>query len=199
MSSQSSSPGRAPAHAFEHTSWRLLMRARLGDSAALNQLVHRYLPWLRRWARGRLPRWARSSADTSDLVQDVVARTIPRIGTLELRGQQALGAYLQQAVRNRIRDEHRRIARRPAPEVLDKALADSAASVLDNLLAREVDERYRTALTSLSPGDRELIVGHVELDYTHAQLGCMTNRSPNAARMALQRAVRKLADCLRDV
>jgi RNA polymerase sigma factor (sigma-70 family) len=198
MSSLSSSSGRAPAHYLEHTSWRLLVRARQGDSAALNQLVHRYLPWLRRWARGRLPRWARSSADTSDLVQDIVARTIPRIGTLELRGQRALGAYLQRAVQNRIRDEHRRIARRPAPEALDPAIADSAPSALDNLLAREVEERYRIALGSLAPGDRELIVGHVELEYTHEQLGCMTHRSPNAARMALQRAIGRLAERMRD-
>lgn len=198
MSSLGSSTGRASAHTLEHTSWRLLVRARLGDSAALNQLVHRYLPWLRRWARGRLPRWARSAADTSDLVQDAVAHAIPRIGTLELRGQRALGAYLQQAVQNRIRDEHRRVARRAQPEALDDALADRAPSALDHLLANEMEARYRAALASLSPGDRELIVGHVELEYTHAQLGCMTHRSPNAARMALQRAIGRLAECMRD-
>jgi RNA polymerase sigma-70 factor, ECF subfamily len=37
----------------------LLTRVRGGDEAALNDLFARYLPLMRRWAAGRLPRWAR--------------------------------------------------------------------------------------------------------------------------------------------
>ena len=60
-------------------------------------------------------------------------------------------------------------------------------------MLRAAEMRYRAALASLNTSDRELIVAHVELEYTHAQIGCMTGRSPNAARMALQRAVGRLA------
>jgi DNA-directed RNA polymerase specialized sigma24 family protein len=38
----------------------------------------------------------------------------------------------------------------------------------------------------------------MELDYSHDQLGCMIGRSPNAARMALRRAVGRLAEQMRD-
>ena len=53
----------------------LLERARAGDEGALNDLFARYGPALRRWASGRLPRWARDLADTPDLVQDTLLQT----------------------------------------------------------------------------------------------------------------------------
>jgi RNA polymerase sigma-70 factor (ECF subfamily) len=180
------------------SSRRLLDRARTGDRSALGRLVGRCLPALTRWAHRRLPQWLRTAADTTDLVQDAVLRTLRQSRALDVRSRRALAAYLREAVQNRIRDEHRRIARRGVHDTLADTLADRGPSPLDQTLTREQDARYRAALAQLSPGDRELIVAHVELDYTHAQLGCMTGRSPNAARMALERAVRRLAAQMRD-
>jgi RNA polymerase sigma factor (sigma-70 family) len=184
--------------AVDPTSWQLLARARAGEVGALSALLSRYLPPLRHWAHGRLARWARSGADTSDLVQDAVLRTIPKIGTFDARGRRALGAYLQQAVQNRLRDEHRRLARRAPTTALSDQIAAPDPSPLDNVMSREQENRYRAALAGLTPGDRELIVAHLELDYSHEQLGCMTGRTPNAARMALQRAIRRLVERMRD-
>jgi RNA polymerase sigma factor (sigma-70 family) len=127
-----------------------------------------------------------------------VLQTLRRGGALDLRSRHALAAYLREAVRNRIRDEHRRFARRGIHDAPPETLADTGPSPLDRTLIREKDARYRAALARLSPQDRELIVAHVELDYTHEQLGCMTGRSRNAARMALERAVRRLAELMRD-
>jgi RNA polymerase sigma-70 factor, ECF subfamily len=189
-----SSNGRGAAG---NTSSRLLARARQGDASAAGLLVSRYLPGLRRWARGRLPRWIRTAADTTDLIHDAVLRTLGRIEGFDARRRHALGAYLREAVRNRIADEHRRVARRGLPRPLPEDVADAGPSPLDAAVAIETETRYRAALARLSPGDRELIVAHVELDYTHSQLGCMTGRSPNAARMALRRALGRLADGMR--
>ena len=180
------------------SSRRLLDRARTGDRSALGRLVGRCLPALKRWAHRRLPQWVRTAADTTDLVQDAVLRTLRQTRSFDVRSRHALAAYLREAVQNRIRDEHRRIARRGVHDTLTDTLADRGPSPLEQTLTREQDARYRAALAQLSPGDRELIVAHVELDYTHAQLGCMTGRSPNAARMALERAVRRLAAQMRD-
>jgi RNA polymerase sigma-70 factor (ECF subfamily) len=180
------------------SSWQLLDRARVGDRTALGRLIGRCLPALTRWAHRRLPHWARSAADTTDLVQDAVLRTLRRGQTLDLRSRQALAAYLREAVHNRIQDEHRRIARRGVHEAVSDMLVDPGPSPLDRALLREQNARYRAALARLTPRDRELIVAHVELDYTHAQLGCMTGRSRNAARMALERAVRRLAAQMRE-
>ncbi len=179
---------------LDPTSWRLLDGARRGDSSALAQLVSRYLPGLRRWAHGRLPRWARSAADTSDIVQDVFVRTLRRLDAFEPRGRGALAAYLREAVRNRIRDEHRHVARWPVAAGAPERLTTPAASPLDRVISADLSSRYCRALSRLGARDRELVVAHVELDYSHAQLGCMIGRSSNAARMALRRAVGRLAN-----
>lgn len=189
--------GDSSAQLAGRSSSRLLEKARLGDASALDRLVRRYLPGLFRWAHGRLPRWTRAGADTSDLVQDAVLHTLPKLSRLDLRGRRVLGAYLRKAVHNRIQDEHRRHARRgPARELSDN-LADPGPSPLERAIGSETERRYRAALARLNPEDSELIVGHIELDYSHEQLGCMTGRSPNAARMALQRAIRRLAEQMR--
>src|SRR5262245_60535817 len=99
-------PAMAPSGGLPEaeSSLRLLERARAGDASALNILMGRYLPRLRRWASGRLPRWARDVADTQDLVQDVVLQTFKNIETFEPRSEGALQAYLRQSIVNRIRD-----------------------------------------------------------------------------------------------
>jgi RNA polymerase sigma factor (sigma-70 family) len=109
-----------------------------------------------------------------------------------------LAAYLRQAVQNRIRDEHRSIARHGLHDGLSEELVDPAPSPMDRAITHEMETRYRAALARLTSTDRELIVAHVELDYTHSQLGCMIGRTPNAARMALQRAVRRLVEQMHD-
>jgi len=49
---------------------RLIERARAGDQEPLDRLFARHSAPLRRWATGRLPKWAREVADTDDLVQE---------------------------------------------------------------------------------------------------------------------------------
>jgi RNA polymerase sigma factor (sigma-70 family) len=174
------------------SSRQLLTRASRGDRAALDRLIARCLPALHRWAHRRLPAWARTAVDTADLVQDAILHTLRKADALDFSGQDTLAAYLRAAVRNHIRDEHRRHARRGVHEALSDGLADPAASPHDRALSAELDARYRAALARMRPADRELIVAHLELDYTHDQLACMTGRSRNAARMALRRAVERL-------
>lgn len=191
-------PSRSPStlHPGDPTSWRLLARAREGDAGALANLFERYLPALRRWTRRRLPVWARSAADTSDLLQDAVLHALRRLDVFQPRGRRALAAYLRTAVQNRIADEHRRAARWKTAGATT-ALPSAEPTPLDAAIVADTERRYRAALSRLSPRERELIVAHVELEYTHAQLGCMTGRSPNAARMALCRALTRLAERMR--
>ena len=190
----SSSAARSP----ESTSWLLFLRARSGDPSALDRLFGGCLADLRRFARGRLPRWARGAIDTADLVQEALLRTLRRMETFDFRGRQTLAAYLRTAVLNHIRDEHRRIQRRGPAEPLPEDLTDAGPSVIDQTIGREAHQRYRAALARLEPADRELVVAHVELDYSHEQLACMTGRSRNAARMALRRAIQRLAELMGD-
>ena len=133
----------------------LLERARAGDRSALEALVARYLPRLRRWAGGRLPPWARDLADTQDLVQDTVIEAFKRIGHFKPVGDGALQAYLRQAVMNRIRTEIRRLRRRPAASALDTALVDPAPSPLEAAIGSKAVERYERALFRLAQEMRQ--------------------------------------------
>ena len=176
----------------------LLERARAGDRQALDALFARCLPVLRRWARGRLPQWARDVTDTQDVVQDVLVQTFKNMETFEARGEGALHAYLRQAVMNRIRDQIRRMDRRPEATELDTQAEDHAPSPLEQSIGRQAVERYEAALARLSDADRELIIASVELGHSAEQLAEATGRaSPEAARKAARRAVLKLAEEMR--
>ena len=139
------------------TSMALLERVRLGDSEALDVLLRRYVPALRRWARGRLPRWARDMADTEDLVQDTVFRTLRNLKTFEHRHEGALQAYLRQAVMNRIRDECRRVGKRPNIGELDEDLPDQGVSPLEAAVGVQAGP-LRDRAPALKPEEREAIV-----------------------------------------
>ena len=178
----------------ERLSSSLLELAQRGDQAALETLVARYRPRLARWASGRLPRWARDIADTQDLVQETLFQTFKRIESFEPRGDGALQAYLRQGVLNRIREELRRAKRKPEKVDLDSQAENDGWSPLEEAIGQEAVERYERALAELRIEDREVIVARVELGYTNSEIAALLNKpSPNAARMALQRALVRLA------
>ena len=180
--------------ADELLSSSLLERAQNGDQAALEILVARYRPRLVRWASGRLPRWARDITDTQDLVQETLFQTFKKIESFEYRGDGALQAYLRQAILNRIREELRRLKRQPARTDLDSQAQDDGSSPLEEAIGREAVERYERALAELRGEDREAIVARVELGYTNPEIAALLKKpSPNAARMALERALVRLA------
>ncbi len=176
------------------SSVELLERARAGDSDALDRLLERYLPRLRRWASGRLPRRARDLSDTDDLVQDTVVKTLRHIDGFQPQREGALQAYLRQAIMNRIRDEFRRAKRRSPPEELADEVPSPLASPLDEAIGKEATERYEAALAELRDEEREAIVARLELQCSYDEMAVMLGKpSPNAARVAVRRAVMRLA------
>jgi RNA polymerase sigma factor (sigma-70 family) len=172
----------------------LVERAKSGDREALDRLFARYLPSLRRWASGRLPRWSRDLMDTDDLVQETAFRAVKRIDTFESQHAGALQAYLREAIMNRIRDEARRSSRSPAATELDENHSDRAASPLELAIGHEAVERYEAALARLRPEEREAIVARVEMDGNYQQVAeTLGKPSADAARMAVSRALLRLA------
>jgi RNA polymerase sigma-70 factor (ECF subfamily) len=173
----------------------LLARARNGETHAIDLLFERCIPALRRWARGRLPMGARDLADTQDLVQETVLHTLRRLDTFESRHQGALQAYLRQAVANRIRDEIRRVRRRPVAVELDEAQPDEAPSPLEHAIGREGIDRYEAALQRLRPSDREAIVARFELQQSYEEVAAALGKSnADAARVAVTRALARLVE-----
>ncbi|MGH9722673.1 MAG: RNA polymerase sigma factor [Bryobacteraceae bacterium] len=171
----------------------LVLKARAGDRFALEALLQRCLPSLRRWAHGRLPPVARGHIDTGDLVQEAAMNAIARLDTFEPRQVGALQAYLRTTVTNKIRDEMRRIGRRPAPAELTEGIASAGATPLEISIRNQAYRRYRAAVKRLRPKDRELVVARIEAQWTIQEVmqyfGFATTA---AARMAVTRALKRL-------
>jgi RNA polymerase sigma-70 factor (ECF subfamily) len=198
------SPASEPAHTSEPTidpesTAVLLAQARTGDDEAMNRLLARCLPALRRWARGRLPRHVRDMQDTGDVVQEAVVSTIKQLDRFEPRREGALQAYLRTAVNRRIIDIIRRQQRRPVATDLPESLPADASSPLDRAIGAENTARYEAALQRLSQDDREAIICRLELQYSYDELAVALDKpTANAARVAVMRALHRLAQELQN-
>ena len=188
-----------PVHDSWHSTLSLLTRAREGDHDAVEELFTRYVPIMRRWAAGRLPRGIRDLADTPDLVQDTMLQVFKKIEGFEHRGEGAFHAYLRQAVMNRIRNEIRNAGRRPQRVELDDEAPDDRLSPLEAAIGSEAVGRYEAALQRLQDDERELVVARLELGLTYEEVAEAVGKpSPDAARMAVTRAIARLIEEMAD-
>ena len=177
----------------------LLRRAKAGDALARNLLVKKYLPALRRWAHGRLPRSARDLLDTDDLVQVTMVRALSHLGKFEPRHAGAFLAYLRQILLNHIRDEIRRVSRRPGRGGMSDDITDGSPSPLDEVVGRDARERYERALLKLAPDQQTAVVLRLELGFSYQEMAEALERSTaNAARLLVTRALVRLAKEMRE-
>lgn len=175
----------------------LLLRVRAGDDDALNRLLERCLPPLRRYAHGLLPSYLRGPLDTGDLVQETVIAALRSLHGFEARGEGALQGYLRKALRNRIIDLTRSTARRPTLVEIPEALATTEPSPLEQAVGRENVERIEAALATLDPEDAEAIVCRFMLLYSYAELAVALGKpSADAARMTVTRAMKRLGSAM---
>jgi RNA polymerase sigma-70 factor (ECF subfamily) len=171
----------------------LVDRVRQGDAEARERLFERCLPPLRRWARGRLPAYARDLVDTLDLVQDAAISTLNNLATFQPQHAGALHAYLREAVANRIKDQIRRVKRRPVSVLLDEDVPEDGLSPLEQAIGREQLAAYESALGRLSEVDRAAIVARIELQHSYAEVASALGKpTANAARVAVVRALDRL-------
>jgi len=148
----------------------LLKRARQGDEAAFGALYARYQRPLYRYA-------ARMCGDCAadDVVQEtfiVVLRAASRFD--EARG--TFGAYVFGIARHMMLKQLGSRYEEPFDDDLDMADAQAGADVLEALSHRERAEAVRSAVQSLPPAYREVVVlcDLEELDYASAAqvIGC---------------------------
>jgi len=177
-------------------SMELLTFVQQGDEIALDVLCARYLPALERWATGRLPSGARDLLETGDIVQETVVRALRKIDDFEHQRPGALLAYLRTAIMNRIRDEARRVERRPlGTELEPERHQESKPSPLEDLIGRESMEIYERCLDSLKDDDREAVVGRLEMGLSFDEIANLLGKgSANTARMTFNRALVRLAE-----
>ena len=112
-----------------------------------------------------------------------------------MRHRNTAAVYLHQAVRNKIRDQLRRVARRPPGASIPSQLPNAGPSPLECAIGAENVELYEEALSRLRPEDREAIFLRIELGGTYAELAeALGKPTASAARMAVSRALLRLTE-----
>jgi RNA polymerase sigma-70 factor (ECF subfamily) len=135
--------------------------------------------------------------DTDDLVQDAFMKSLPHLESFQPRHDGALQAYLRQAVYNRMLDEILRAQRRPTAVEVQDDLPDPGSSPLEILIGRQAMERYETALQQLHAEDREAVIARLEMGCSYEEVAqALGKNSANAARMAVTRALVRLAEVM---
>jgi len=173
----------------------LLSLVRAGNAAARERLLGRYLPILRRWAHGRLPAYARDLAETDDLVQITLVRALDHLEAFEPRREGAFLAYLRSILLNSLRDEIRRVKRRPVQETLTEETTE--ATRVAETVGIETLMAYEAALATLPESQQEAVILRVEFGFSYDEVaGAIGSPSANAARMTVTRALERLAEVM---
>ena len=131
--------------------------------------------------------------DTGDLVQDALVNALRNLNTLEIRDEGTFQLYLARAVNNRIIDLYRRKARRPVREEMPEDAVADTRSPLDLAIGAEARAWYERALATLTDEEQALIFLRLELGLSFEEIAEQLGKpSPDAARMAVKRAVKLL-------
>lgn len=179
------------------TTRELVDLIRAGDMTARERLLRRYHPLLTRWARGRIPSGARDLNDTADLVQVALMRAFQTLPTFEVQGHGAFFGFLRTVMTNIIRDEARRVGRRPRVDAIEADVPDAAPTPLQNSVSAETLKAYEQGLSQLDDEQREVIIMRVELGLSNEEIASMTDApTTNAARMRISRALSRLAELM---
>lgn len=175
----------------------LLERARVGDQRAFDLLFQRYHLALMRWAHGRLCASARGQNETRDLVHICLSKAFHSLDGFVYRHQGSFLGYLHEILKNEVATVNRRwMARKPSAE-LDGDFPDSAPGPDEEYEGKERLQRYERALATLPAREQELIRMR-EMGLTHEAIATESGFStPNAARMAVTRAIERMADEIR--
>lgn len=175
----------------------LIGRIQDGDERAREILYARLLPGLRRWARGRLPRSGRALTETDDVVQVALIRSLNRIHEFEPGGPGSFVAYLHRILMNCIRDEFRKVARRPGSDPLPDELPGDRPKLLEETLGVEAFEAYEAALALLPETQREPLILRIEFGFTYGEIAETLGRpSANAVRMQVTRALGRVVELM---
>lgn len=180
--------------ARDDTTQELLHRIRAGDAHARERLLARYLPVLRRWAHGRLPRHARDLVDTDDLVQVTLLRAANRLENFEYGGAGSFLGYLRHVLLNALRNEIRRSAVHAGVAAEPDSFVDEdGLTPLEAAVGRERVQRYEAALATLPQRAQELLVMRLEFGFDYDDIADETGMGRDAVRMAIKRAAASLA------
>lgn len=181
----------------------LVSRIRAGDRQAFNELFGRYLTRVENLVRTRLGAELRTRESISDIVQEVYLEAVRSFDRFSPQAPQGFYRWLCKIVEHKIVDSHRRhfgAARRDARR--EVALEQIGSPALDGpegdspsriMLRDEASHQVRQALMRLPPDHRRVIELRQFEVLNSAEVGRRMNRSAEAVRALLVRALKGLA------
>lgn len=189
----------------------LYRRSAGGDRDAVLELLEAYLPRLRGFVRARLSPALRRRESGDDVVQSVCREVLERRGKLDFADEERFRAWLFTATHAKIAAKARFHGRQRRDMAEEKAIAVQSGE-RDDLLAhaycgvqtpsqgvaaREEVERIESALDALPEDYREVIALARIAELPHAVVAERMNRSVDAMRKLLGRALLRLTAVLR--
>lgn len=193
------------------TTRELLAQAKVGDPAAIDNLLDRHRNALRRMIQLRLDQKIMRRVDVSDVVQDVLVEANRRLLDYLANPVMAFHLWIRQIAKDRIIDAHRRhrvsgkrsIDReqpmhgggdnpdqssiRLAAQLQDPDLTPAAVAA-----QREIAQHVETAITELPDHDRDIILMRHYEQLSNQEIAQALDLTEPAASMRYLRAIRRL-------
>lgn len=166
------------------------------------ELLERHLPRLRAYVRLRAGAALRSRESVSDIVQSVCREILEHADRLKHGGEQGFRRWLYSTawrVIARRASYHRAARRDPAREEGDGRLLEEYGTFCTpsrEVAIREELERIERAFDELSEDHKRVILLARVLRLPHAETAVEMNRSPQAVRALLRRALVELSGLL---
>ncbi len=190
----------------------LVRDASTGSMPAVDELLERYLPGLRAYVRLRAGPSVRARESVSDLVQSTCREVLENLERFRWGGEAGFRRWLYATALRRILNKHefhrarkRDVAREVAPPAVSagaSTLPDLAAYAVSlgtpsaAAIAREEAARIEAAFDVLNDEQREIVVQSRLLGASHREIAELTGKSEGAVRVALHRALARLATAL---
>ncbi len=187
---------------------QLLHRAKDGDERALSDLYARFGERLHTVVRFRLGPRLRSKMESCDVVQDALLASLKHIRNAEFTSSGALFHWLAKLVENRIRDHadhfaaQKRDAARETPLEVQRPSADSVFGPIAEVatfgtpsqaaVRAEDEARLGEAIDGLQADQKEALILVRYEGLSLAEAGEKMERSPDAVRMLVARAIVQL-------
>lgn len=184
---------------------QIVSRALVGDRDGLRWIVERFSPLLRAQARYRLRGALRVICDPEDLVQDVWAISLPRLGDLQPRDGRhtpVLVKFLATTLLNRFNTLARdHLVRRSivaddlnqSRDLIAQLAADTGGAVTRAILLEQC-AAAETALGQLSAADREIIVMRAIEQIPNKEVAVRLGIGPNTCAVRFKRAMARLRE-----
>ena len=184
---------------------QLLGRWHAGASEALNELLERDLPWIRKKVHFRLGEGLRRKTESVDIVQDAMVEVLRYCPRFTMSSREQFRGLMAQIIENVLRGKHnwfeaqrRQLAReKPLPSDsvvnLDPPAEASVATPSLEASRSEREARVRIAIELLDADDREVLVLRQWKGMSFSEIGELLELSEDAARMRFHRTLPKLA------